>query len=92
MEGLKKLITNLVKRSDVHSQHQRKRGIAMMIEFIELQKEAILRSSLQRLLEYSEHHKIAYLTIENLNRFAINKKKFMESYYKGSSELQEFNP
>jgi hypothetical protein len=52
LKNLETLIQNLVRRSDVHSQHQRKRGIAMVSEFLEIIKEATLRHALYRIFEY----------------------------------------
>ena len=62
-----------------------------MIQFMEIQKEAILKISILRLKEYSEYHRLTYQTIENLNQFATNRKKFIDSFFMGTSEFKEFN-
>ncbi len=59
----------------------------MVIEFMEVLKAATLYKTFHRLYEYSQYHKIAYQTLNNLNQFAENKKNFLNSFNKQTYEF-----
>lgn len=57
------LVQTLVRRSDVHSQHQRKKGIAMIVEFMEILKTMKQKEALDKILEFNQYKLIIYETL-----------------------------
>lgn len=59
----------------------------MIASSVEAMRVTTIFKVMQRLYEYCECKQIAYQAIDNLSRFAEARKKFMEDYYSGTSEV-----
>jgi hypothetical protein len=66
IKSLEGLIQNLIRNSDIHSQHKRKKGLQTILELTDLSRILMLESAYSRIAEYASSKKAAELALRQL--------------------------
>lgn len=76
LKGLEGLIQNLIKNSDIHSQHKRKKGLQVMLELTDLARVLALDAAFARLTDYADAKRIAQQAIAQLQKYKKVREEF----------------
>jgi hypothetical protein len=76
LKGLEGLVQNLIKNSDIHSQHKRKKGLQTILELTDLARVLALDAAFARLADYANSKRIAQQALVQLQKYRKVREEF----------------